>query len=103
VVEIEGYISRRSCLGELAKLYFQPYNASTIRELLSGLEFAFKLWLDNNGLFLLSDKHPEEGLRKRLVDQNLDATIKTASRATTINRVKNFLPSVLIRVVLKTS
>jgi hypothetical protein len=62
VIEIEGYISRRSCLGELAKLFFQPYNASTIRELLRGL----------------SDKLPEEELRKRLIDQDLDATIKTA-------------------------
>ena len=78
MVEIEGYISRRSCLGELAKLYFQPYNASTIRELLRGLELAFKVWLDNNGLFILSDKLPEEQLRKRLMDENLDATIKTA-------------------------
>jgi hypothetical protein len=78
VIEIEGYISRRSCLGELAKLHFQPYNASTIRELLRGLEFAFKLWLDDNGLFILSDKLPEEELRKRLIDQDLDATIKTA-------------------------
>jgi hypothetical protein len=49
-----------------------------VRELRSGLEFAFKLWLDNNGLFILSDKLPEEGLRKRLMDKNLDATIKTA-------------------------
>lgn len=78
LIEIEGYISRRSCLGDLAKLYFQPYNASTIRELLRGLELAFKVWLDNNGLFILSEKLPEEELRKRLVDQNLDATIKTA-------------------------
>jgi hypothetical protein len=77
-IEIEGYISRRSCLGELAKLYFQPYSAGTIRKLLSGLEFGFKLWLDNNGLFILSDKLPEERLRNRLMDPNLDKTIQAA-------------------------
>jgi hypothetical protein len=83
LIEVEGYVSRRSCLGELAKLYFQPYNASTIRELLTGLEFGFKLWLDNNGLFILSDKLPEEEFKKRLMDPNLDATIRTAIRNST--------------------
>jgi hypothetical protein len=78
VIEIEGYVSRRSCLGELAKLYFQPYNASTIRELLSGLEFGFKLWLDNNGLFILSEKLAEEEIQKRLGNPSLDRTIQTA-------------------------
>ncbi len=78
LIEIEGYISRQSCLGELAKLYFQPYNARTIRELLTGLEFSFKVWLDNNGLFILSDKLAEQQLKKRLVDPNLDQAIQTA-------------------------
>lgn len=82
-IDDEGYISHRPCLGELAKLYFQPYNAGTIRELLGTLEFGFKIWTDNNGLFILSDKLNRDALRERVMDPNLDATIRTAVRNAT--------------------
>jgi hypothetical protein len=68
LIAIEGYVSRRSCLGELAELYFQPYNAGTIRKVLRTLGFGFKLSTDNNGLFILSDKLSEDALRQRLMD-----------------------------------
>jgi hypothetical protein len=78
VIEIEGYISRRSCLGELAQLYFQPYNAGTIRQVLKTIEFGFSLYTDNNGLLILSDKLDEDTLRSRLRDPELDARIRWA-------------------------
>jgi len=63
-------------LAELAELYFQSYNADTIRKVLTILEFGFRLWPDDNGLFILSDKLDEEALRKRVANPDLDATIR---------------------------
>ena len=79
-ITIEGYLGPRSCLGELAELYFQPYNAGTMRRVLTTLEFGFKLWTDNNGLFILSDKLDEGAVRKRVVTPDLDATIRAVIR-----------------------
>jgi len=75
-ITIKGFSSRGSCLAELAELYFQSYNADTIRKVLTILEFGFRLWPDDNGLFILSDKLVEEALRKRVANRDLDATIR---------------------------
>jgi hypothetical protein len=74
-VTIEGYVSVRSCLGTLAERYFEPYNVQNIRNALEVLEFGFKLWPDNNGLFVLSEKFDEDALRGRLAGPDLDAVI----------------------------
>jgi hypothetical protein len=74
-IAIEGYSSRRSCLGRLADLYFQSYNAEAILDLLKILEFGFKVWDDNNGLFILSDKLDEDAVRARLNNEELDTVL----------------------------
>ncbi len=79
-MHIEGFASRESCLAELAALYFQPYNAYTIRRVLTTLEFGFRLWSDDNGLLVLSDKLDEEAVRKRVITPDLDATIRAVIR-----------------------
>lgn len=82
-VTIEGYSSHHSCLGELTESFFQPYNAGMLRKLLRTLELGFKLWRDNNGIFILSDKFGDEALRMRLTSPDLQETIRAAMRDVT--------------------
>lgn len=56
IITIEGYISPQSVLGRIAELYFEPDTEERIRNLLRILRVGFRVWPDNNGLFLLSDK-----------------------------------------------
>ncbi len=65
VIEIEGYISPDPPLGRIADLYFQPDTEDRIRELLRSITVGFRLWPDNNGLLVLSDKLDEGALRER--------------------------------------
>src|SRR5260221_607560 len=78
-ITIEGYASRRSCLGRLAVQYFEAYSEHNIRKVLEALEFGFKLWRDNNGLFILSDKMGEGALRERMISSDLEAAIRAAA------------------------
>ena len=80
-VTIEGYVSRQPCLGKLAELYFEPYGTQNMWNVLELIEFGFKLWRDNNGLFLLSDKLDEEAFRKRLASPDLNEIIRAAISA----------------------
>jgi len=79
-IEIEGYLSRRPCLGSLAEFYFEPYGAQNIRKVLELLELGFRLWRDNNGLFIISDKLGEGALRARMVSSDLEAAIGAAAK-----------------------
>jgi hypothetical protein len=65
-VRIEGYICQRLALDRIAALYFQPHTAERVRELLRAVEIGFRLWPDNNGLFLLTDKLDRQALNERL-------------------------------------
>jgi hypothetical protein len=80
IVSIEGYISRQSVLPKIAELYFQADTEARIRELLRSLEVGFRIWQDNNGLFLLSDKLDESALKERLYTPQLVTSLKEASR-----------------------
>lgn len=66
IVTVEGYVSSELPLGRIADLYFQRDTAERIRELLRVIDFGFRVWKDNNGLFLATDKFDHGGLEERL-------------------------------------
>lgn len=80
IVSIEGYISRQNILPKITELYFEADTEARIRELLRNIEVGFRVWQDNNGLFLLSDKLDESALKERLHTPQLVASLKEASR-----------------------
>jgi hypothetical protein len=80
-VTVEGYSSGQSCLARLAEQYFEPYCEHNIRKVLEVLEFGFKLWRDNNGLLILSDKLNEDAIRNRLATPDLAEVIRSAISA----------------------
>ena len=80
IVSIEGYISRQTVLPEIEALYFQADTEARIRELLRTIEVGFRIWQDNNGLFLVSDKLDERALNARLRTPQLASSLKEASR-----------------------
>jgi hypothetical protein len=71
-VTIEGYASPAIPLAEITQLYFQPDTEERLRNLLRVVDFAFRLWTDNDGLILATDKlRPEEvGARLQIPDLN---------------------------------
>lgn len=75
-VEIEGYISKTDVLPRIASLYFEPYRPENVCTLLSGIELGFRLWPDNNGLFLLSEAVPLDSLKMRLSTSELESHIQ---------------------------
>jgi len=78
-VAIEGYISPEPPLARIAQLYFQPDTERRIRELLSDIEFGFRLWTDNNGIFLLTDKFNIDTLKNRLQVAALNRALQEAA------------------------
>lgn len=78
IVSCEGYISGESCLPRIAECYFQADTEERIRELLRKIEIGFKVWQDNNGLFLLSDKFGSAALQKRLEEPDLLSLLQAA-------------------------
>ncbi len=80
IVTVEGYISRQPVLGSIAKLYFEPDTEERIRNLLRTIEVGFRVWPDNNGLFLLSDKFDCDALKERLHVSELAPLLEEASR-----------------------
>ncbi len=78
-IEIEGYIASESSLGLIARLYFEPDCEEAIRELIRGIDLGFRLWPDNNGLFLVSDKLDREALEARLELADLNAELSEAA------------------------
>ena len=79
IVSVEGYISPQRVLGRLAELYFQPDTEERIRTLLRAIDIGFRVWPDNNGLFLLSDKLDSNALRERLPASELATLLEEAS------------------------
>ncbi len=77
-VTLEGYIGRESALTQIASLYAREDTEETIRELLTHLEFGFRVWPDNNGLFLLTDKFDVVGLEARLNVTELNQALQNA-------------------------
>lgn len=79
IVSVEGYISPQRVLGRLAELYFQADTEERIRTLLRAIDIGFRVWPDNNGLFLLSDKLDSNALRERLRASELAMLLEEAS------------------------
>ena len=71
-VSIEGYVASSVPLVEIAHLYFDPDTEERIRKLLRFVDFAFRLWTDNDGLFLATDKLNLEELTSLLQIQDLN-------------------------------
>ncbi|MFZ1503109.1 MAG: hypothetical protein WAS50_08155 [Nitrospira sp.] len=65
-LEVEGYISKQAPWGRLAELFSMPDTEERLRNLLGEIEIGFKVWQDNNGLFLTSRKHDLDAIRRRL-------------------------------------
>ncbi len=78
-VTIEGYISSVPPLARIAQLYFQNDTEQRIRELLRTVELSFKIWPDNNGLFVLSDKLDADALNVRLNLSDLNSMLANAA------------------------
>ena len=71
-VSIEGYAAPSVPLGEIAHLYFEPDTEERIRKLLRFVDFAFRIWTDNDGLFLATDKLRLEELTSLLQIRDLN-------------------------------
>ena len=78
MLSIEGYISRESALATISGLHFQEDTEERVRELLRNIEMGFKVWPDNNGLFVLTDKLDLGGLRERLQIADLNRMLQEA-------------------------
>jgi hypothetical protein len=79
-VEIEGYISKELPLAPISELYFRPDTEERIREILRTIEIGFRLWRDNNGLFVLTDKVDLPTLTERLNLAAFNHEIKEAAQ-----------------------
>ena len=77
-ITIEGYVSPESPFSAISSIFFQPDNEHRIAELLRNIDFGFKLWPDNNGLFLISDKLNRGRLEERLELKDLNRSIQEA-------------------------
>lgn len=80
LVSVEGYVAPAPPLAEVAALYFRPDTEERIRQLLRTVEVGFRVWPDNNGLFLLTDKLSAADLHERLRTPELNAAIAEAAR-----------------------
>jgi len=80
-VEIEGYVGPTLPLGRIADLYFQPDTESRVRELLSGIEFGFRLDTDFNSLTVLTDKLDMQAMENRLQLPTLIPALSLAVRS----------------------
>ncbi len=78
-VTVEGYVSREPMLSTIGRLCFQPDTEVRVRELLDSVEMGFRLWLDNNGLFVLTTKLNRAALENRLQIADLDRQLQEAS------------------------
>jgi hypothetical protein len=65
-VSIEGYVATELPLRVVSDLYFSPDTEARIRQVLRTVDLAFRLWPDNDGLFILTDKVDKEALQSRL-------------------------------------
>ena len=79
-VTIEGYASPSSAISAISRLYFEPDSEERARELLRIIEFGFRLWRDNNGLFLATDKLDADVLRNRLALDDLNRELSRAAQ-----------------------
>lgn len=80
-VEIEGYVGPTLPLGRIADLYFQPDTETRVRELLSGVEFGFRLGTDFNSLTVLTDKLDMQAMENRLHLPTLNRALSLAVRS----------------------
>ncbi len=78
MLSIEGYISREPALEAIAALYFRADTEERVRELLRKVEFGFKVWPDNNGLLVLTDKLDLGGIKERLQLADLNRLLREA-------------------------
>ncbi len=79
-VTIEGYASHSSAISAIARLYFEPDTEERVRQLLRIIEFGFRLWRDNNGLFLATDKLDADALKRRLALDDLNRELNRDAR-----------------------
>lgn len=56
LVQFEGYILQNREVEVLKRLFEWPNDDRMFRELLRNVPFAFRVWSDNNGLFLATDR-----------------------------------------------
>ena len=79
-ISVEGYITHGSCLPRLCEIYFAPDSEDVVRGFLAQIEIGFKVWRDNNGILLLSDKFDADGILERIQPEDIDALIAEAVR-----------------------
>ncbi len=79
-VTIEGYASHSSAISAISRLYFEPDTEERVRQLLRNIEFGFRLWRDNNGLFLATDKLDADALKRRLALDDLNRELNRGAR-----------------------
>ncbi len=79
-VTIEGYAGPSSAVSAISRLYFEPDTEERARELLRVIEFGFRLWRDNNGLFLVTDKLDGDVLKGRLSLDDLNRELSRAAQ-----------------------
>jgi hypothetical protein len=74
-VSVEGYVAPSIPLVEITHLYFDPDTEERIRKLLRFVDFAFRVWTDNDGLFLATDKLRLDEVTSLLHVQDLNRTL----------------------------
>jgi hypothetical protein len=79
-VMIEGYASDSSAVSAISRLYFEPDTEERVRELLRVNEFGFRVWRDNNGLFLVTDKLDIDVLKGRLSLEDLNLELNRIAK-----------------------
>ncbi len=78
-VTIEGYAASSSAVSAISHLYFEPDTEERMRTFLRAIDFGFRLWRDNDGLFLVTDKLDEEILKDRLSLDDLNQEVLRAA------------------------
>jgi hypothetical protein len=78
-VTVEGYAASSAAVSAISRLYFEPDTEERVRELLRAIDFGFRLWRDNDGLFLVTDKLDHDVLKDRLLLDDLNREVGRAA------------------------
>lgn len=79
-VTIEGYIAPESPLALISDLSFRGDSEETVLQVIRGIDIGFRVWTDNNGLFLLTDKHKMQDIEAKLDVPSLEEAIAKTTR-----------------------
>jgi hypothetical protein len=75
VIDVEGFVMKDPQIELFKKWHEQGNTDSMFRQLLRRVNFAFRMWRDFNGFFVVTDKFDSSGIRRTLNSSSLKKRI----------------------------